>query len=176
MKLRIFLLVLSNKNQSCEYTRTASTQTLRFLLKLQKTLQLQSNQASLNNFNDLHNQHSPNSRPLSLSSPSVFRTSPHQLKATTLRPNYSHLFVKTHQHNTDPSQTETFLGQITLQNPIESPPTFDSFQKGDNFPDKMKDVAENEFNEEGNGNSIMPSKKPDFLNHRYELKFIQTII
>lgn len=124
--------------------------------------QFQSNQP-LNNFNNFRNQ---NSRPISLSSPSGFQTSGRFLKPTTLRPNYSHLFAKTHQHNRDPSQTETFLGQITLQNPIESPLAFESFQNGKPFPEKSKDDFENGFNEDGNGNSIVPSKKPNFLNHR----------
>lgn len=40
---------------------------------------------------------------------------------STHRPNYSHLFSQNHHHN---PQTETFLGQITIQSPAELPPEF----------------------------------------------------
>lgn len=46
----------------------------------------------------------------------------HPVAPSTHRPNYSHLFAQNHHHN--PSQTETFLGQITIQSPADLPPEF----------------------------------------------------
>lgn len=40
---------------------------------------------------------------------------------STHRPNYSRLFSQNHHHN---PQTETFLGQITIQSPADLPPEF----------------------------------------------------
>ncbi|CAH1971673.1 unnamed protein product [Acanthoscelides obtectus] len=73
-----------------------------------------------------------------------------------MRPNYSHLFSKT--RNRDPSQTETFLGQITLQSPpIEDPPQFDVFPE----------VANNPYADGVEGNSVGGNNgRNGFLNHR----------
>lgn len=50
------------------------------------------------------------------------------------RPNYSHLYSQ--QHIRNPSQTETFLGQITIQSPAELPPEFNNrgFRPSLEFP------------------------------------------
>lgn len=93
------------------------------------------------------------------------------IKPTTLRPNYSHLFSKTH-HNHDPSQTETFLGQITLQNPIEGPPQFGEFKPSGSFPQEITSNAFNAAlddalrNTRPSENSIQLGSRPSFLNHR----------
>lgn len=56
-----------------------------------------------------------------------------QIRPSTHKPNYSHLFSQ--QHNRDPSQTETFLGQITIQSPAELPPEFNrGFKPSIEFP------------------------------------------
>lgn len=47
------------------------------------------------------------------------------MAASTHRPNYPHLFQQA-SHNHHPSQTETFLGQITIESPAELPPEFNS--------------------------------------------------
>lgn len=49
-------------------------------------------------------------------------------------PNYSHLYSQ--QHIRDPSQTETFLGQITIQSPADLPPEFNNrgFRPSLEFP------------------------------------------
>lgn len=69
--------------------------------------------------------------------PAPFRPqyiSSQQIRPSTHKPNYSHLFSQ--QHNRDPSETETFLGQITIQSPAELPPEFNSrgFKPSLEFP------------------------------------------
>nr|CAI5845739.1 unnamed protein product [Callosobruchus analis] len=73
-----------------------------------------------------------------------------------MRPNYSHLFSKS--RNRDPSQTETFLGQITLQSPpIEDPPQYEVFPE----------VAGNPYSDGVEGNSVGGGGgRHSFLNHR----------
>ncbi|KAG5896150.1 hypothetical protein JTB14_015853 [Gonioctena quinquepunctata] len=95
------------------------------------------------------------------------RPSQRQLRPTTIRPNYSHLFAKT--HNRDPSQTETFLGQITLQNPVGDSTRYDDFKSTNAFPEKSGEVSSDGFGEtleDNGGNSIAFGSRPDFLNHR----------
>lgn len=67
---------------------------------------------------------------------------------STHRPNYSHLF--SHAHNRNP-QTETFLGEITLQNPADVPPRFN--------PSQAIDVTEKT-------NTVTIGGRGNFLNHR----------
>ncbi|XP_074038860.1 uncharacterized protein isoform X2 [Leptinotarsa decemlineata] len=102
------------------------------------------------------------------STPSGFRQL-QNLKPTTIRPNYSHLFAKT--HNRDPSQTETFLGQITLQNPARESGRFENFKSTRGFPEKQRVGSPEGFREpleDTRGNSIHfgSNNRPDYLNHR----------
>lgn len=70
--------------------------------------------------------------PVSQNQPTPFR--PSHLSSSPHRPNFSHLFSQ--QHIRDPSQTETFLGQITIQSPAELPPEFNGrgFRPSLEFP------------------------------------------
>ncbi|KAF5289821.1 hypothetical protein FQA39_LY14976 [Lamprigera yunnana] len=63
---------------------------------------------------------------------------PQHVAPSTHRPSYSHLFSKT-SHNHDPSQPETFLGEITIQSPADLPLEFQNrniggFQPSVHFP------------------------------------------
>ncbi|KAF5308399.1 hypothetical protein FQR65_LT06220 [Abscondita terminalis] len=74
-----------------------------------------------------------------------------QIAPSTHRPSYSHLFSK-NSHNHDPSQTETFLGEITIQSPAELPAEFQNrniggFQPSIHFPIQP---ALNKFNNKNN--------------------------
>ena len=80
---------------------------------------------------------------------------------STHRPNYSHLFSKSF-HGRDPSQTETFLGQITIESPAELPPEFahrdiPGFRPSLDFP-KSQDVSQNAWSVDG-------SKKKDVFQY-----------
>ncbi|CAH1114422.1 unnamed protein product, partial [Psylliodes chrysocephalus] len=97
-----------------------------------------------------------------ISSPSAFQTqNPQNLRPTTLRPNYPHLFIK--NHNRDPSK-ETFLGEITIDDPAQPPVQYDDFRSSKPYPEKSKEF--NDVLEENGGNSIGGAGRPSFLNHR----------
>ncbi|XP_044262202.1 mucin-5AC [Tribolium madens] len=81
------------------------------------------------------------------SQPAPFRPQD-QIVPSTHRPNYSHLFP--HSHNRNP-QTETFLGEITLQSPADVPPKYEDFN-----PKTQTDKT----------NVVTIGGRGNFLNHR----------
>ncbi|XP_031337691.1 mucin-5AC-like [Photinus pyralis] len=102
-----------------------------------------------------------------------------QISPSTHRPSYSHLFSK-NSHNHDPSQTETFLGEITIQSPAELPIEFKNrniggFQPSLHFPVRQFAVPNKTQNTNGivdqhldstPTNHYTGSTRANFLNHR----------
>lgn len=120
------------------------------------------------------------------SSPAAFRPPQtyQNIIPSTHRPNYSHLFSQNHNH--DPSQTETFLGEITIQNPVEFPPRFGggTFQpvkqyNANKFTNAQENVNQNlDYYEKSkvNENAIQfGSRQNNILNHRTRIFLHQTI-
>ncbi|KAK5649279.1 hypothetical protein RI129_000308 [Pyrocoelia pectoralis] len=103
------------------------------------------------------------------------------ISPSTHRPSYSHLFSRT-SHNHDPSQTETFLGEITIQSPAELPIEFKNrniggFQPSVHFPVQQVAKPNNTNIQNSNGvidqhldstptNHYTGNARANFLNHR----------
>ncbi|XP_060524656.1 uncharacterized protein LOC132701041 [Cylas formicarius] len=83
----------------------------------------------------VQNQPSLNFKNRLVNTPVGFRPSSQFVQPSTHRPNYSHLFSQSHFH--DPSQTETFLGEVTIDSPLE--PQFNEFKSERKIPPEITD-------------------------------------